>query len=274
MDTPRTIEIDDTTYDLIQSLNTYRSMVRSPFMLNGVGPEPEIDRDLDKHRRKLEKALTQIISDRLMSAAMIPDAKDEFLASFRTPDAAPEPEPEDPRDQEIRDLRQQVARLRRDLPTGWYHILSEREAIVRGFPAVGPGEGAEYQAMDGSRWRWDDQRAEWELHEYAPTDVRALMNERDEWQAEAENSAAERIRLSGEIGALQGQKLDLQKGVDELAQAIRLSVEYVGVGTLQALPGWEWYDALANHAPAELAPLLEQWRKLQTREAAEREAEG
>lgn len=36
----------------------------------------------------------------------------------------------------------------------------------------------------------------------------------------------------------------------QLAEALRLTVEYVGTATLPALPGWSWYDALAEHFPA------------------------
>lgn len=36
----------------------------------------------------------------------------------------------------------------------------------------------------------------------------------------------------------------------QLAEALRLTVEYVGTATLPALPGWSWYDALTAHYPA------------------------
>lgn len=35
----------------------------------------------------------------------------------------------------------------------------------------------------------------------------------------------------------------------ELADALRLTVEYVGTDTLPPLPGWSWFDALSKHAP-------------------------
>ena len=41
--------------------------------------------------------------------------------------------------------------------------------------------------------------------------------------------------------------------VHDLAHAIRLTREYVGADVLPAFPGWEWYDALAEHAPHVLA---------------------
>ena len=40
--------------------------------------------------------------------------------------------------------------------------------------------------------------------------------------------------------------------VAELAQAIRLTREYVGADLLPAVEGWSWYDALRRHAPHEL----------------------
>lgn len=37
--------------------------------------------------------------------------------------------------------------------------------------------------------------------------------------------------------------------VEDLAQAIRLTVEYVGNDTLPALPGWSWFDVLKRYRP-------------------------
>ncbi|MEU8023693.1 hypothetical protein AB0B88_15910 [Micromonospora haikouensis] len=37
--------------------------------------------------------------------------------------------------------------------------------------------------------------------------------------------------------------------VDELVDAIRLTVEYLGTDTLPPVPGWSWYDALRKYAP-------------------------
>lgn len=44
--------------------------------------------------------------------------------------------------------------------------------------------------------------------------------------------------------------------IDDLADAIRLTVEYVGNGILPAIEGWSWYDALKRHRP-ELAEEFE-----------------
>ena len=35
----------------------------------------------------------------------------------------------------------------------------------------------------------------------------------------------------------------------ELAQALRLTQEYVGDDTLPRIKGWSWFDALTKHAP-------------------------
>lgn len=40
-----------------------------------------------------------------------------------------------------------------------------------------------------------------------------------------------------------------KSAVDDLVEAIRLTVEYVGNDTLPAVEGWSWYDALVKHAP-------------------------
>lgn len=42
------------------------------------------------------------------------------------------------------------------------------------------------------------------------------------------------------------------RAIAELAQAIRLTREYVGADLLPAAPGWSWYDALRRWAPHEL----------------------
>lgn len=39
---------------------------------------------------------------------------------------------------------------------------------------------------------------------------------------------------------------------DDLAEALRLTQEYVGSEVLPAAPGWSWYDALIQHAPEQL----------------------
>lgn len=45
--------------------------------------------------------------------------------------------------------------------------------------------------------------------------------------------------------------------VDELAQAIIHTVEYVGLDVLRAVEGWSWFDAMNRHAPQ----MLEDWAR-------------
>jgi hypothetical protein len=47
-----------------------------------------------------------------------------------------------------------------------------------------------------------------------------------------------------------------RRAIVELIEAIRLSVEYVGMDVLQPHPGWSWYDALAKHDPRLLGAML------------------
>jgi hypothetical protein len=49
------------------------------------------------------------------------------------------------------------------------------------------------------------------------------------------------------------QHLEKETAVRDLAQAIRLTREYVGPDKLPALEGWSWFDALKRHAPEFLA---------------------
>lgn len=48
----------------------------------------------------------------------------------------------------------------------------------------------------------------------------------------------------------------LHYAVTELAEALRLTVEYIGTETLYPGPGWSWYDALGKHRPDILEPLV------------------
>ena len=46
--------------------------------------------------------------------------------------------------------------------------------------------------------------------------------------------------------------------VEDLTEAIRLTVEYVGTETLHPIEGWSWYDALLKYAPEKVSPFVEQ----------------
>jgi len=43
--------------------------------------------------------------------------------------------------------------------------------------------------------------------------------------------------------------------IEDLTEAIRLTVEYIGIDTLPAIEGWSWYDALLKYAPEKAAVL-------------------
>jgi hypothetical protein len=45
---------------------------------------------------------------------------------------------------------------------------------------------------------------------------------------------------------------EAEAAIAELAQALRLTREYVGEELLPPAEGWSWYDALRRHAPHEL----------------------
>lgn len=51
-------------------------------------------------------------------------------------------------------------------------------------------------------------------------------------------------------------RLDLQGAVEaaaELAQALRLTQEYIGDELLPPIEGWSWFDALSKHGHYETA---------------------
>lgn len=44
-------------------------------------------------------------------------------------------------------------------------------------------------------------------------------------------------------------RIEHAKEIRELAEAIRFTVEYIGIETLPPIEGWSWYDALKKYAP-------------------------
>lgn len=46
-----------------------------------------------------------------------------------------------------------------------------------------------------------------------------------------------------------------EDAIKELCEAIRLTVEYVGINVLPPLPGWSWYEALVKYDPETAATL-------------------
>lgn len=80
-------------------------------------------------------------------------------------------------------------------------------------------------------------------------DVRGVVQERDapvDWEAIVRQRERELKRVGEE-------RHQANAAIRELAQAIRLTREYVGPEKLPALDGWSWYDALKRHAPEYLA---------------------
>ena len=52
-------------------------------------------------------------------------------------------------------------------------------------------------------------------------------------------------------------KASMPSSVDELTEAIRFTVEYVGLETLPPTEGWSWYDALLKYAPEKAKAFLD-----------------
>lgn len=58
---------------------------------------------------------------------------------------------------------------------------------------------------------------------------------------------------------------ELEAAIDELTEALRLTVEYVGNEVLPAREGWTWFDVLKKYRPAVAEefikdPATPQWR--------------
>lgn len=51
-----------------------------------------------------------------------------------------------------------------------------------------------------------------------------------------------------------------QKDIDELTEAIRLTVEYAGTELLRPYKGWSWYEALKKYAPEKADRLRDEYR--------------
>lgn len=52
---------------------------------------------------------------------------------------------------------------------------------------------------------------------------------------------------AGDVGVRSEQVIALEYLVDTLADALRVTQEYVGPGILPPLPGWSWFDALTEY---------------------------
>lgn len=69
--------------------------------------------------------------------------------------------------------------------------------------------------------------------------------ERGRWYSSDSMAPVSSLTIAGSDPVL----LAPVEAVDDLAEAIRLTVEYVGTDTLPALPGWAWFDALSRYRP-------------------------
>lgn len=56
---------------------------------------------------------------------------------------------------------------------------------------------------------------------------------------------------------------DKQDAIDELTDAIRLTVEYVGLDILPPVIGWSWFDALTKYAPDQAEVLHQRYVMMQ-----------
>lgn len=85
-------------------------------------------------------------------------------------------------------------------------------------------------AIGAASMAWNDFRAGTFDSEYAASIIEAVM-------AEIENEFAAPIQERS------------RNAIDDLTEAIRLTVEYVGLSTLPPIAGWSWYDALVRYRP-------------------------
>ena len=67
-------------------------------------------------------------------------------------------------------------------------------------------------------------------------------DEGTEWRAAA-------IRWRDRWHATLGAEPNESVAIEELTEAIRFTVEYIGTAALPAVEGWSWYDALTKYAP-------------------------
>lgn len=64
-----------------------------------------------------------------------------------------------------------------------------------------------------------------------------------------ENIPGEPSRSEGVVDTAIRLLNEQRDAIHHLTEAIRFTVEYVGLDLLPPLPGWSWYDALVEHAP-------------------------
>lgn len=83
-------------------------------------------------------------------------------------------------------------------------------------------------------------------------EVEALADEMGSAFPYVQVAALRAVLASGESKG-NGQGTADRDAIEELTEAIRFSVEYVGTDVLQPIKGWSWYDALCKYAPHKAA---------------------
>ena len=79
--------------------------------------------------------------------------------------------------------------------------------------------------------------------------ARQVADAKGEAQDARDELEQARIGYSETVNELTREVVGLERSVEELTEAIRFTVEYVGNDTLPAKEGWSWYDALKKYAP-------------------------
>lgn len=72
--------------------------------------------------------------------------------------------------------------------------------------------------------------------------------------------STEAVRISEGLLKYIRESSDCWQPIEDLTEAIRLTVEYAGGEILPAIEGWSWYDAMVKYAP-EKAKLLKAYER-------------
>ena len=121
-------------------------------------------------------------------------------------------------------------------------LASVHPADLRPVPAA--GEAATEDVIERARKVIADKV--WEIHGPDSTDMDSA-----EMDAEDIVAALAAANLLASPDAIRQAKAE----ADDLAEALRRTVDYVGLRTLPAIEGWSWFDALRKHRPDLVAEL-------------------
>lgn len=123
---------------------------------------------------------------------------------------------------------------------------------------LGPdGHEGLHRDKDGNTWGENDDRA----HAAVRIDMakRALVQTGYFTADEVSDDIAPRI--TEYAAAQETERFAAQREANDLAEALRLTVEYVGTATLPPVMGWSWYDALLVHRPDIAARFRDDWEQ-------------